>query len=73
MSQMRHKLVTIMSQNLVYVTRLGPGASVTVNAAYGNNHDPERAYLPEQRMQVDSVDSAFDCGFVEVKVPGSQR
>jgi len=39
------------------------------NHAYGTHHDSEKAYLPEQRMQVDSVDSPFDCGFVDVKVP----
>lgn len=41
------------------------------NHAYGTHHDSEKAYLPEQRMQVDSVDSPFDCGFVDVKVPAS--
>lgn len=39
------------------------------NPSYGTHHDPERAYLTEQRMQVDSVDRPFDCGFVDVKVP----
>lgn len=39
------------------------------NPSYGTHHDPERAYLTEQRIQVDSVDRPFDCGFVDVKVP----